>query len=265
MRNRERGRAPLRYRVRRQFRSPRRLAAILALLAVPALAFCGFSLWRGVQRAQQDVERMRASANKLQQQAGAFDLAGAAVTMTQLRHDADDARATTSGPLWATATIIPVLGDDVSAARTVSSSVAEHPRRRAAARAGAPQAAADEGADRRRRPRGHRRRHAAPLRRRLPGGHERRLLDASGLTPQLADGVRTLSAQLKNVRDPLANAVPGLQVLPAMLGQTNPSSGWSCCSRTPRPAVPAASSARSRSSPRTTASSRSTRPPSVRR
>ena len=125
--NRERGKPPLRYRLRRASRrspGPKRLAAILALLAVPALAFCGFSLWRGAQRAQQDVERMRASADTLQRQATAFDLAGAAATMTQLRHEADDARDTTSGPLWATATILPVLGDDVAAARNVSSSVA---------------------------------------------------------------------------------------------------------------------------------------------
>jgi hypothetical protein len=48
------------------------------------------------------------------------------------------------------------------------------------------------------------------------------VVDTSGLTPQLADGVRTLRTQLTGVRDPLANAVPGLQVLPAMLGQDRP-------------------------------------------
>src|SRR4051812_22996222 len=223
--NRERGKPPLRYRLRsasRRRRGPKRLVAILALLAVPALAFCGFSLWRGAQRAQQDVERMRASADKLQRQAAAFDLAGAAATMTQLRHDADDARDTTSGPLWATATIVPVLGDDVAAARNVSSSVAgvldaAQPLEQALPKLQRTKGQIDVDA-------------LANIAGAMPrvsaavsqADTNVAVIDTSGLTPQLADGVRTLSAQLKVIRDPLANAVPGLQVLPAMLGQTEP-------------------------------------------
>src|SRR4051812_40531917 len=223
--NRERGKPPLRYRLRsasRRRRGPKRLVAILALLAVPALAFCGFSLWRGAQRAQQDVERMRAATDKLQRQAAAFDLAGAAATMTQLRHDADDARDTTSGPLWATATIVPVLGDDVGAARNVSSSVAgildaAQPLEQALPKLQRTKGQIDVDA-------------LADIAGAMPrvsaavskADTNVAVIDTSGLTPQLADGVRTLSAQLKHVRDPLANAVPGLQVLPAMLGQNEP-------------------------------------------
>src|SRR4051812_17611654 len=223
--NRERGKPPLRYRLRsasRRRRGPKRLVAILALLAVPALAFCGFSLWRGAQRAQQDVERMRAATDKLQRQAAAFDLAGAAATMTQLRHDADDARDTTSGPLWATATIVPFLGDDVGAARNVSSSVAgildaAQPLEQSLPKLQRTKGQIDVDA-------------LADIAGAMPrvsaavsqADTNIALIDTSGLTPQLADGVRTLSAQLKNVRDPLANAVPGLQVLPAMLGKDDP-------------------------------------------
>ncbi len=112
-------RLPLRYRLQRALtprrpRRPWRLVAILAGLALPALAFCGFVLVRGAQHAQQVVARMRTEAGTLQRQAAAFDLRGAAVTMKQLRADADDARATTGGPLWAVAAYAPVLGDDVA-------------------------------------------------------------------------------------------------------------------------------------------------------
>ncbi|HVN11255.1 MAG TPA: DUF4012 domain-containing protein [Kineosporiaceae bacterium] len=200
----------------------RRLAAILAVLGVILLAFCGFSLWRGAQHAQEVVARMRAEAAILQRQAAAFDLRGASATLGRLRRDADDARATTTGPLWAAATLVPVVGDDVSAARDVSTSVA-----------GVLDA-------------------AQPLEAALPrldpstmhGGridvdalaHVARTLpavsaavaqadltvagiDTAGLSAPLADGVRTLHSQLDDVRDPLANAVPGVQILPSMLGR----------------------------------------------
>jgi hypothetical protein len=192
--NRERGKPPLRYRLRHApggSRGPKRLVAILALLTIPALAFCGFSLWRGAQRAQQDVERMRASADALQRQATAFDLAGAAATMAQLRRNVSSSVAGILDAAQPLEQALPKLQRtkgqiNVDALANIAGAM---PRVSAAVSQAATNVA---------------------------------VIDTSGLTPQLADGVRTLSAQLKNVREPLANAVPGLQVLPTMLGQNGP-------------------------------------------
>ncbi len=127
--NRERPRLPLRYRIQdaltpRRPRHTGRLIALLIGLLLIAGAAAGVVLLKQAQHAQQVVARMRTEATTLQRQAQAFDLKNAAVTMAQLREDAADARDTTSGPLWAVATWIPVLGDDVGAARDISKSVA---------------------------------------------------------------------------------------------------------------------------------------------
>jgi hypothetical protein len=222
-------RLPLRYRLQRALtprrpHRPWRLVAILAGLALPALAFCGFVLVRGAQHAQEVVARMRTEAGTLQRQAAAFDLRGAAVTMKQLRADADDARATTGGPLWAVAAYAPVLGDDVAAARDVAGSVASVLDAAAPLEAALPRldpsaptkrpGRIDVGA-------------LADVARTLPGVSTAiakadatvASIDTSGLQPQLAAGVATLHAQLDGVRDPVANAVPALRILPSMLGQ----------------------------------------------
>ena len=161
---------------------------------------------------------MRADADTLQRQAAAFDLKRASATLTRLRQDADDARATTSGPLWATATIVPVIGDDIAAARTVSSNVAAILDAAQPLETALPKLQRTHG-----RINVQALNDVAGALPRISAAVSRAdaavaLLDTSALQPQLADGVKALHAELGAVRDPLANAVPGMQVLPSMLG-----------------------------------------------
>ena len=203
-------------------RSPRRLLVILAVLGLAALGFCGFSLWRGAEHAQDVVARMRGEAATLQRQATSFDLRGAAVTLRRLHADADDARATTSGPLWAVATLVPGVGEDVAAARDVSASVADildaaQPLETALPRL-SPSASSHGRIDVDA---------LADVARSLPAVSSAVStadatlagIDPARLSGSLAAGVPALRAQLDAVRDPLANAVPALQILPSMLGR----------------------------------------------
>jgi hypothetical protein len=179
-------------------------------------------MWRGAQRAQEDVARMRADADTLQRQAAAFDLKRASATLTRLRQDADDARATTGGPLWATATIVPVVGYDIAAARTVSSNVAAILDAAQPLETALPKLQRTHG-----RINVQALNDVAGALPRISAAVSRAdtavaLLDTSALQPQLADGVKALHTELGAVRDPLANAVPGMQVLPSMLGYDRP-------------------------------------------
>jgi hypothetical protein len=199
-------------------------AAVLLVLGGLAGAFW---LLHQVGRTQESVRLLRADGSRLQQQVQGGDISGAAATLRSLRLHADQARSQTAGPVWGTAALVPVLGRDLSAVRTVTASVA---------------GIADA---------------AAPLETTLPvlapggkpfaGGQVdiqalRSTADSlpglsaavassdqavqgistSGLRPEVADGVVTLQRLLTAVRGPLADAVPSLQLLSPMLGADRP-------------------------------------------
>ena len=193
---------------------------MVALLIV-GLGICAVVLLRGAHHAQQVVGRLRGDAAVLQEQAKDFDLTGAASTMARLRAEADDAHDTTRGPLWAAATWIPVLGDDVGAARDVSASVAGILDTAQPLEAALPRLDPKRGKGR------FDVAAIADVARALPNLSTAvdkadatvAAIDPSGLQPQLADGVRTLHKQLAAVQEPLANAVPAFRILPSMLGQ----------------------------------------------
>jgi hypothetical protein len=201
-----------------------RLVVAVLVLVVLGVGAAAFVLLQQAKHAQEVVGRMRGDATVLQRQLQAFDLRGAAGTMRSLRTDAADANRTTGNPLWAVAGGLPVLGDDIGAARDVSSSVAGILDAAAPLEAALPRLdpkvtkgtldvdALATVAD------------ALPA---LSAAVARAdttvaAIDTPGLQPQLASGVTTLQGQLGAVREPLANAVPALQILPSMLGQDRP-------------------------------------------
>ncbi len=221
----ERRRVPRRRSLRRAL-TPRRPAhpgrlVVAALVLVLVAAFvAAFVLLQQARHAQQLVGRMRGEATALERQLQASDLRGAAVTMRQLRTDAADVRETTGSPLWAVATRLPVLGDDVSAARDVSSSVAglldaaepletALPRLDPRVTKGTPDVDALAAVTK-----------ALPNLSAAVASADRTVapIDTAGLQPQLATGVKTLRGRLDAVRRLVAEAVPALKVLPSKRG-----------------------------------------------
>ena len=209
--------------------TPRRLAVIFAALSVTALAFGAVVLLVQARSAQRVVTQMREDATSLQAQLAAADLQGAATTLTRLRGEADEARDITRGPLWAAGRFVPVVGDDVGAARDVSAAVASvldaaRPLEPALPRLD-PRAIARRGG----------RLDVVALRdaaQAVPAVSDSVAradatvagIDPDGLATPLADGVRTLRTQLDALRDPLAGAAPAMALLPPMLGADGPRS-----------------------------------------
>lgn len=105
----------------RQNRSRRRwwyLGAGLALVIV----FCG--LWIGLRAldAKSSLEASIPLVNTLKSQIVAMDVSGAQATMAKLEPKVSAARGDTSDPIWRGAEVIPFIGPNLSAVRTLASS-----------------------------------------------------------------------------------------------------------------------------------------------
>ena len=199
----------------------------MAVLSVTALGFGVVSLLVQGRQAQEVVGSMQRDGATLQAQAKALDLAGAAATLTRLHAEADHARSLTSGPAWVVGGAVPVLGRNIAAAHGVAGAVAS------VLDAAQPLATALPRLDPRLTSQ-----HGGTLdvaaladaTRSLPALSDAVAaadattagIDPDGLAPALGNGVRTLRGQLDGVRDPLANAASGLQLLPTMLGADGP-------------------------------------------
>lgn len=201
-----------------------------------ALAACGVTAvviaagaWIGVraQQAQITVAQLQSNGTRLQQQLSGYDLAAAGATLGSVRQDAQRAHQLTGDPVWGVAAHIPVLGRDLRAARDVSSVLAGlttaaqpleqvlpqlDPQRTQAAGGRIDTAA------------------LTTLAQTLPavstqvsaGAITIGELDPDRLRPRIADGVRELDDALSGARTPLAETVPVMRDLPAMLGSTGP-------------------------------------------
>ena len=117
---------PSRIRVRRRRsrkkRVRRRLLIGGGILAGIVLAALGWLLYSGLQ-ARSELAAVRDGVRQLRAQISAGDLDAARATARQVQNEAKAAHDHTSGPLWAVAAAIPILGDPVDTARTLTSSV----------------------------------------------------------------------------------------------------------------------------------------------
>jgi len=204
------------------------------LLALLALAACGYRLATQASQARVVAGALEEDGRRLQAQVAASDLRGAGATLTRLRTGAGTARDLTGGPLWTAAGWVPVLGRDPAAAREVGAAVASvldaarpleaalprldprAARGASTAPAGAPvdvQALQQVAA-------------ALPALSEAVAAADDRLrgIDAGALSPQLAAGVRQVGGGLAAARGPLAAAAPSVSLLPPMLGADGPRS-----------------------------------------
>ncbi|MFN0281369.1 MAG: DUF4012 domain-containing protein, partial [Kineosporiaceae bacterium] len=123
------GRHSRRRRLGRRLRHPyhyRRFWLKTALVALVTTVVAGIG-WLAVRSVQllPVAQRLQTGATSLETQARAGDYAGVAATMATLRTDADRADHLTHDPAWAVAARLPVVGDDVTAVRSLTRTAAE--------------------------------------------------------------------------------------------------------------------------------------------
>lgn len=113
----------IRRRTRRSRRRRRRRIAWIAGagLAVLVALTIGWLAYTGLQ-ARSELQAVRAGAHQLEAQVSAGHLTAARATTAALQRHADRARQDTSGPAWAVAAAIPLLGDPFDTARVLSRS-----------------------------------------------------------------------------------------------------------------------------------------------
>jgi Protein of unknown function (DUF4012) len=197
---------------------------LLAGTAV-VLLVVGSAAWLTVRgrQAQAAMVQLRADGTRLQQQLATYDLTAAGPTLTKVRLDAARARDLTDDPVWAVAGAVPVLGRDVHAARRVSAVLADLTEAARPVETVLPRLDPDLV------PAGGGRIDTAALQQlaeTVPdistavsaGALSVGEIDPGPLRPQIGAGVRTLSEALTSARGPLADAVPVMRTLPAMLG-----------------------------------------------
>jgi hypothetical protein len=194
-------------------------------VVVAVLAIGGCAAWLVVRgrEAKVAVAQLQIDGTQLQRQLTAYDLKAAGPTLTKVRLDSARAHQLTGDPVWGLAGNIPVLGRNLRAARDVSSVVANltsasKPLESVLPRLDPSQSVADHG-----------RVDTAALSQianTLPavsaavssGAVTVGELDPKQLRPDVASGVTTLNQALETARGPLADAVPVMQTVPAMLG-----------------------------------------------
>ena len=91
------------------------VAAIIVILAIPTVAF-GVS----AMGAKDDANTMMTQGKNLVAQIKAGDMTGAKATANDLSDTADKLHQTTDTPLWAAATMIPILGSDIKQVRALA-------------------------------------------------------------------------------------------------------------------------------------------------
>lgn len=202
-----------------------RVAMITAGAVVVVGALCTAWLVFRAQAAREAAVLMQADGAKLRGELAAYDLVGAGETLGRLRVHSARAHAVTRDPVWAVASLVPVLGREPRAARETAAVLADvttatrpletalprlDPRRAGAGRIDVAalaevgvalprvSAAVDTGATR------------------------MSTVDPAGLRPQLASGVVTVRDLLGTARGPLAASRPLANTLPSMLGAQGP-------------------------------------------
>jgi hypothetical protein len=194
-------------------------------LVVALLAVGGSAAWLAVRgrQAKVAVAQLQVDGTTLQRQLTGYDLKAAGPTLTKVRLDSARAQQLTGDPIWGIAGHVPVLGRDLRAARDVSSVVANlttaaQPLETVLPKLDPSVSAASQG-----------RLDTAALSQvasALPavsaavssGAVTVGQLDPDQLRPDVASGVTTLNTALAAARGPLADAVPVMQTIPAMLG-----------------------------------------------
>ncbi len=160
---------------------------------------------------------------QLQRQLVGYELGRAGPTLTRVRLDAEQAHRLTGDPVWGLAGSVPILGRDLRAVRTVSAVLADLTTATRPLETTLPQldpglipasggtidtAALSRLAE------------ALPAVSTAVSAGATRIgeLDARQLRPEVGAGVTTLNEALSIARGPMADAVPMLPILPAMLG-----------------------------------------------
>lgn len=175
------------------------------------------------REARSAMVRLQVDGAQLQRDLAAYDLAAAGPMLARVRVDAEHARRLTGDPVWAVASAVPVLGRDLRAARTVSAVLA------GVTEAARPLEPVLPLLDPRLVPANGGRIDTAALTRlaeALPalstavsaGAVRVGELDATRLRPEIGSGVTRLDDALARARGPLADAVPVMRTVPAMLG-----------------------------------------------
>lgn len=109
---------------RRRRRIRRRHAVLAAGLTMVLLAAAGWVAIDG-WRAAQNLRTAAALVGTLRQQVLAGDIASARVTLRSLQREAARAHERTDGPVWRAAVHLPWIGDDLDAARTLSTTLVD--------------------------------------------------------------------------------------------------------------------------------------------
>jgi hypothetical protein len=199
------------------------VAGVLVLAAVAALWLVSDAL-----RAKDALEQARTELATLQDEVRAGDDAGSRVTVASLQSHARTADHATHGPVWTLAAQLPVVGANVDALQTVSSSVDNLARRALpslmdATRLLSPDALApvDGRVD------------LDPLTKAAPQitGADQAMratvqqlagIDTAGLNSQVADAVDEVRAGLTKAATTTSTAARAVELLPAMLGADGP-------------------------------------------
>jgi hypothetical protein len=200
----------------------RRWVIGVAVALVAVVGAGGWLLVRGRQ-ARVAVAHLQIDSSRLQGQLAGYDLTAAGRSLTAVRLDARRAHQLTGDPIWGIAAAVPVLGRDLRAARDVSSVLADlttaarplepvlphlDPKRTQASGGRVDTAA------------------LSSLAQTLPaistsvsaGAVKIGQLNPHSLRPEMGSGVTRLNQALSTARGPLAEAVPVMKDLPAMLG-----------------------------------------------
>jgi hypothetical protein len=201
---------------------PRTWLSITAFGLIVVVAAGGWLVWRGRQ-AQRTIVQLEADGSQLQRQLDAYDLRDAGPTLTRVRVESQRAHRLTGDPVWRVGGLVPVLGRNIRAARQVSATLAD------ITTAARPLETALPQLDPRLSSNADGRVNTVALSQiaaAMPdlsaavsaGAVTVNQLNPAHLQPQIASGVVRLNAMLGSSRGPLANAVPVLQMVPAMLG-----------------------------------------------
>ncbi|MFP5333812.1 MAG: DUF4012 domain-containing protein [Actinomycetes bacterium] len=201
------------------------VAGVLAAL----LAAAAWMAWNGLQARDRLLEALPA-VQRLQAEVSAGEADAAAATLADLQAATSDARDRTDGPLWAAARVLPLVGDDVTAATSaiqVVDDVAQRALPPAVEASGAFDPAALQPKDGRiaLEPI----QQAAPLLRTAAeeSTHAARAaseIDLEGVDARIAGPVTDLGDQLAEAADTATTAADAAHVLPPMLGAEGPRS-----------------------------------------
>jgi hypothetical protein len=114
----------VRVRHRRRVRGRRRGWLLLgAVVVLCLLAAAGWLIYTGL-RARSELAAVRSELHSLRAEISAGDLAAAQQTARAVQAHADRAHDLTTGPAWALSAHVPLLGEPVDTARTISAAVA---------------------------------------------------------------------------------------------------------------------------------------------